>query len=83
MAKKLDTTEVKFFVAIDENGVFGVDDDVESARDTVCGNTEGDCLDVYEVTITVPKARRKAVHLGAIKVADDGAGITVESVEVA
>jgi hypothetical protein len=60
-----------------------VDSDRECARDELCGRTEGDCQDIYEVTISVPKAKVRKVHLGMMNVADDGASIAVESVKAA
>jgi hypothetical protein len=84
MAKKTDTVEVTFFVGIDEKGNFAVDDDQENARDGVTSADEpGDCLDIYEVTISVPKAKAKKVHLGTIVRSEDDASITVESIEAA
>ena len=84
MARKTDTTEVKFFITADEKGNFGVDTNIESARDELFGKDDlGDCMDVYEVTVSVPKAKTKRVHLGTVARSEDGASITVESVEAA
>jgi hypothetical protein len=83
MVKKADTSEFTFFVAIDENGRVRGDEDSEGARERLNDDTEGDCLDVYEVTVRVPKARRRKVDLGTIVRSEDGASLTVEGVEAA
>jgi hypothetical protein len=81
MAK--DTTEVRFFIAVDENGKFGVDSERESARDELCGRTEGDCMDLYEVTMSVPKAMVRKVHAGALKVEETERVLKVTAIEAA
>jgi hypothetical protein len=81
MAKKSDTAEFTFLIAIDENGKVRGDEDSQGARERLNDDSEGDCLAVYEVTVRVPKARRRKVDLGTITVAEDGASLTVESVE--
>jgi len=83
MAKDKEFTEVTFFIAVDENNKFGVDSDRESARDELCARTEGDCLDMYEVTVWVPKAKVRKVHLGTMTVAEDGASLTVAAAKAA
>jgi hypothetical protein len=57
-------------VAIDESGKHDVDCDLERAQEAVSFDGGGLCLDV---TITVPKAKAKRVHLGAIQCGEDGA----------
>jgi hypothetical protein len=77
---------VTFFIAIDENGKHDVDIDLDQARDGVLfGSDSGDGfhLDVYEVTVTVPNAKARKLHLGTLKVAEDEGRITVKSVKTA
>jgi hypothetical protein len=78
MAK--DTVKYTFHLAIDDNGKVGLGEDSADAYERCFEDGEGTCIEMFTLTLDVPKARPKKVHLGVITRSDDGAGITVESV---